>query len=59
MNRKEIFQEMEAIMDYYCQDCFLYKNNRKENGRNYAHKFCITKCTVGEKIKDYGKKLLP
>jgi hypothetical protein len=57
MNRKEIYNEVEMIMHYYCEDCFLYKQNRKEKGRNYAHRFCITQCTVGEKIKQCGKKL--
>ncbi len=57
MNRKEIYHEVEAIMNYYCDNCFLYKYNRKEKGRNYAHKFCISTCTVGEKIKQCGKRL--
>ncbi|MCS0824863.1 zinc-finger domain-containing protein [Cytobacillus firmus] len=57
MNRKDIYNEVEAIMDYYCTECFLYKNNRQEKGRNYAHRFCITKCTVGETIKQHGQKL--
>ena len=57
MNRKDIYNEVETIMNYYCEGCFLYKYNRKEKGRNFAHKYCISKCTVGEKIKQCGKKL--
>ena len=58
MKRKEIFCRMEELMDTYCTDCFLYKYHRSEKGRNFAHRFCITECTVGEQIKRYGKKLL-
>lgn len=58
MNRKEIFCRMGELMDTYCTDCFLYKYHRSEKGRNYAHRFCITQCTVGSQIKSYGKRLL-
>ena len=57
MKRKEIYKEVEEIMDHYCKGCFLYKQNRKDKGRAYAHKFCITSCTVGEKIRLCGEKL--
>lgn len=57
MKRKKIYNEMEALMDHYCEGCFLYKQNRKEKGRNYAHRFCISFCTVGESIKNLGNKL--
>ncbi len=58
MNRKEIYDRVEDLMNTYCNECFLYKYHRAEKGRNYAHRFCITKCTVGAQIKGYGKKLL-
>ncbi|MBP3038955.1 zinc-finger domain-containing protein [Bacillaceae bacterium Marseille-Q3522] len=57
MERKDILKEMETLMDTYCEGCFLHKYFTKEKGRRYAHRFCITKCTVGEKIKNCGKKL--
>lgn len=58
MNRKEIYQKTEQLMDTFCDNCFLYKYHRAEKNRSYAHRFCITECTVGVKIKIYGKKLL-
>ena len=58
MKRKDIFNEVEAILNRYCEDCFLYKQNRKDKGRNFAHKFCISQCTVGEKIRQCGEKLI-
>ncbi|WP_407642047.1 zinc-finger domain-containing protein [Cytobacillus massiliigabonensis] len=57
LKRKQIFNEVEELLNNYCNGCFLYKHHRSDKGRLYAHKFCITKCTVGEKIKEIGSKL--
>ncbi|MBU8879012.1 zinc-finger domain-containing protein [Bacillus sp. FJAT-29790] len=57
MKRKKIFDDVEELLNNYCNGCFLYKHHRAENGRRYAHKFCITTCTVGDKIKAIGGKL--
>lgn len=51
MNRKKIYEEVEDVLASFCQDCFLRKHFRKEKGRTYAHQFCISECTVGEKLK--------
>ncbi|MBD7936145.1 MULTISPECIES: zinc-finger domain-containing protein [Cytobacillus] len=53
--KKKLVKEVDQVIDFYCEDCFLYKYHRKEYGRNFAHRFCITKCTVGEKIQNIGK----
>ena len=45
------------LLNNYCNGCFLYKQNRKDKGRTYAHRFCISHCTVGEKIRQCGEKL--
>lgn len=57
MKKKEIYKEITELNDTYCQDCFVKKHFRKEYGKAVAHSFCITKCTVGEKLKDYGRML--
>jgi hypothetical protein len=57
MERKAIFNEVDEIIKNYCNGCFLYKQNRKDKGRTYAHRFCIAQCTVGEKIRTCGKRL--
>ncbi|WP_108671191.1 zinc-finger domain-containing protein [Peribacillus acanthi] len=57
MNRKRIFNEVQDVLTSYCEGCFVYSHHRKELGRNNAHKFCITNCTVGQKLKTIGKKL--
>ncbi|MDF0727909.1 zinc-finger domain-containing protein [Cytobacillus sp. S13-E01] len=57
MNKKLIRLEVGEILDTYCQDCFLKSYFRKEYGKKYAQSFCINKCTVGQKLKNYGQKL--
>ncbi|WP_413309268.1 zinc-finger domain-containing protein [Bacillus sp. 1P10SD] len=55
--RKELFNHLENVMVQYCDGCFLHLHVKKEGGRRAAHRFCITQCTVGEKLQEYGKKL--
>lgn len=55
--RKELLTHVEALMEEYCEGCFLHKQMIKEGGRRSAHRFCISKCTIGEKLQEYGKKL--
>ena len=61
MNRKglrqEVLDEIEMTLEQYCSGCFLYSHNRKEQGRNGAHTFCVSCCTVGEKLRQYGEQL--
>lgn len=56
-NRKELLNHVESLMDEYCNGCLLHRHFKQEGGRRLAHRFCITQCTVGEKLKEYGKKL--
>ncbi|WP_374049772.1 zinc-finger domain-containing protein [Neobacillus sp. PS3-34] len=55
--RKELLANMEYVMGYYCEGCFLHKQIKKEGGRRRAHRFCINECTVGDKLKEFGGKL--
>jgi hypothetical protein len=55
--RKELLNQVERIMQQYCEGCFLHRHLKKEGGRRAAHQFCISQCTVGEKLQEYGKKL--
>ncbi|KAB2333610.1 zinc-finger domain-containing protein [Bacillus mesophilum] len=57
MGRKKVIQEAESIMETYCKGCFLHQHHKEEKGRRFAHRFCITQCTVGKKIKSIGKEL--
>ncbi|MFK2824153.1 zinc-finger domain-containing protein [Bacillus sp. B190/17] len=58
MERKQLMAEMGEILDTYCEDCLLKAVFRKEKGKAFAHKFCITKCTVGEQLRKCGEQLL-
>lgn len=55
--RKEVFTQLEILMGQYCEGCFLHQQLIKEGGRRMAHRFCISQCTVGEKLQEYGSKL--
>ncbi|RFU64079.1 zinc-finger domain-containing protein [Peribacillus saganii] len=57
MERKLLYEDVENILSEYCKECFVKSHFRKEHGRRFAHKFCISSCTVGEKLKLIGGKL--
>ncbi|MBB2481565.1 MULTISPECIES: zinc-finger domain-containing protein [Heyndrickxia] len=57
MERKKLLKEVDSIIEYYCEGCFIKSTLQKEHGKTFAHRFCIEKCTVGEKLKEFGKKL--
>ncbi|MBM7647924.1 hypothetical protein JOC78_000864 [Bacillus ectoiniformans] len=57
MDRKQLYLEVEDLLQTYCDQCLLKATFRKEHGKAYAHKFCISKCTVGEKLKRCGDQL--
>ena len=56
MTKRELFENVETIMEQYCKGCFLYKHLKKEAGQRAAHRFCISKCTVGERHQGIWKK---
>lgn len=57
ISRRELFSHVETLMIQYCEGCFLHQHLKKEGGRRMAHRFCISQCTVGEKLQEYGEKL--
>jgi hypothetical protein len=57
MSRKELYSEVEEILQNECKGCFVYQHFKKEKGKRAAHKFCISQCTVGEKLRNVGNKL--
>ncbi|MGG3562524.1 zinc-finger domain-containing protein [Neobacillus rhizosphaerae] len=56
-DRKELLNHLENVMVHYCDGCFLHQHVKNEGGRRAAHRFCITECTIGEKLQELGKKL--
>lgn len=57
MDKKEITNEIHEIIQTYCDGCFLRESFRKDHSKNYAQRFCIEKCTVGERLKKCGDLL--
>jgi hypothetical protein len=57
MSKKELYEIVDFTMEQYCKGCFLYQHLKKESGKRAAHRFCISKCTVGAKLREFGKKL--
>ncbi|MFX3622754.1 MAG: zinc-finger domain-containing protein [Ectobacillus sp.] len=57
MKKKQLIAEVNDLLETYCDGCFLNRYFRKEHGKSHAQSFCIKQCTVGEQLKEYGKKL--
>ncbi|MBO0994809.1 zinc-finger domain-containing protein [Bacillus sp. SD088] len=58
MQRIELLKEMNDVMETYCEGCFLKSHFRQTYGKNYAHRFCIQNCTVGEELQKIGQVLI-
>lgn len=57
MDKAHVMNEINEILDTYCEDCFLKKQLSKENGKTAAHNFCITRCTIGEHLRFLGDEM--
>ncbi|AKP47511.1 MULTISPECIES: zinc-finger domain-containing protein [Bacillus] len=57
MDRKQLLEEVDELLQTYCRGCLVKSTLRKEYGKTRAHRFCIRECTVGEKLKEYGRRL--
>ncbi|KQL35796.1 zinc-finger domain-containing protein [Psychrobacillus sp. FJAT-21963] len=57
MKNSQIINEIDYLLNTYCEGCFVKTLLRKEKGKTVAHDFCIHSCTVGEEIRQVGEKL--
>ncbi|KAA0550164.1 zinc-finger domain-containing protein [Bacillus sp. BGMRC 2118] len=57
MRQRRVIHEVSELLDHYCEQCFVNTHFKKEFGKRYAQRFCIKECTVGERLKEYGKIL--
>ncbi|KIL48876.1 hypothetical protein KP77_20870 [Jeotgalibacillus alimentarius] len=57
MEKQVALSAVDELMNTYCKSCPVKKQLRAEKGKLYAHKFCITECSIGMKIKELGKQL--
>lgn len=57
MDKIIVMNEIDEILDIYCDGCFLKRQLSKEKGKTTAHKFCITNCSVGGQLKLLGEQM--
>ncbi|MEK4485533.1 zinc-finger domain-containing protein [Psychrobacillus sp. FSL H8-0484] len=57
MKNTHLINEIDYLLETYCDGCFIRTHLRKEKGKTVAHNFCIRQCTIGEEIKQAGTKL--
>ncbi|MCE4957029.1 zinc-finger domain-containing protein [Macrococcoides caseolyticum] len=57
LEQKITIKQIDTLTDYYCSDCLLKRYHRKIQNKNYAHHYCIKKCSVGIEIKRLGNIL--
>lgn len=57
MNKVMVMNEIDEILDTYCDGCFVKRQLTKDKGKTAAHSFCITTCTIGEHLKFLGQEM--
>ncbi len=58
MDRQQWLARIDALHDTYCVNCPIKATLTKEKSKTAAHRFCITTCTVGEELKQCGRRAL-
>lgn len=57
MNKVSIINEIDEMLNTYCEGCFVKRQIRKDQGKTAAHRFCISDCTVGSQLQFLGNEL--
>lgn len=57
MDKTIVMDEIDYVIDMYCDGCILKKQLAKDNGKTAAHRFCIKGCTVGEQLQFLGREM--
>ena len=57
MDKTIIMNDIDGILDTYCEGCFLKTQLSKDKGKSRSHKFCITTCTIGEQLQFLGQEM--
>jgi hypothetical protein len=57
MDKMIVMNEIDITLGTYCDGCFLKKQLSKDHGKTVAHRFCITKCTIGDHLKFLGDEM--
>lgn len=57
MDKLTVINDINQLLDLYCEGCFAKKQLIKERGKTGAHQFCISECTIGEQLQFLGKEI--
>ncbi|MFD1203936.1 MULTISPECIES: zinc-finger domain-containing protein [Sporosarcina] len=57
MDKLTVMNEINDVLDTYCEGCFIKKQHIKEFGKTGAHQFCIATCTIGEQLRFLGNEM--
>lgn len=57
MDKLTVMQEIDDVLDTYCEGCFIKRQQSKEFGKTGAHQFCISICTIGDQLKFLGNEM--
>lgn len=57
MNKLTIINEIDEMLNTYCEGCFVRAQIRKDEGKTAAHRFCISNCTIGTQLQFLGNEL--
>ncbi|AUD13966.1 zinc-finger domain-containing protein [Planococcus sp. MB-3u-03] len=55
MKKVSIINEIDEMLNTYCEACFVKAQLRKDEGKTAAHRFCISECTVGTQLQFLGQ----
>lgn len=54
---KIAIKQIDKLMENYCKGCLLKTHYRETKGKQQAHQYCISECSIGIQIKQIGNKL--
>lgn len=57
LERYTIMQEIDSVIDRYCEGCLVKQTLNKERGKTAAHLFCIETCTIGDQLRFLGNEM--
>lgn len=57
MDKLTVMNEINEVLDTYCEGCFVKRQQAKDIGKTGAHQFCIQTCTIGEQLQFLGNEM--
>lgn len=57
LDRAHIIEEIDEVMDRFCENCLVKKTLNQERGKTAAHRFCIQECTIGDQLRFLGNEM--